>query len=1784
MSDFKGSARLASVFKANTKEKMGVSGKLFAAPTSLTDNHALLRNRDAQDQHPIEAITNLRPELDNRFDDAYVEKGYLILCKGEDTYKLGPFAGGGGGSGGGGNNAVLTFSNTTGWVYKTLAQNSDCILKATWSSLEDSMPTGSGILTVKVGGVVKYMENVGQGQVSVNVAEYLSAGSNTVKMSISDVYENTRTITFTIQIVALVLTSTFDSLAVYNSAIPFVYTPIGAVSKTVHILLDGQEIGSETITESGRQQTYIIPAQPHGSHSLMAYFEAEVDGDMVSSNVLYYDIICVEEGHTEPIIASTFRNNTAEQYIGFTIPYLVYDPVHIVTAVDLYANGELLRTISVDRTVQQWAYQPQTIGELALEIRCGDTVKRFELDVSASSMDVEATTRDLSLYLTAYGRSNGEANPATWGYNGIAAELSGFQFVSDGWVNDADGNDILRVQGDARVSIPARIFKNDFRTTGKTIEIEFETSKVMDYDTPIISCWSGGRGILITPQKVVFASEQVSLEVSYKEEEHVRVTFVIEKRTESRLVYLYLNGIMSGVVQYDTNDDFTQLEPVGISIGSNLCTTDIYCLRVYENNLTRIQVLNNWIADTQNGTEKLARYERNNIYDAYGVVDIDKLPSYLPVMIWEIPILPTYKGDKRNATSITFDDQVKPEQSFIAGVSQMNVQGTSSQYYYRKNFKIKFSNGLTVNGTVMPKYALRPGAIPEKEFTLKADVASSEGANNVELVRLYNDASKAYGIKTPPQLENGDLRVGIDGFPMVCFHNNGSETYFYGKFNFNNDKANESTFGFSEGDESWEVRNNTSNRVLFKSADFEGDDWQNDFEARYPDTDPAYVDTSRLAAMCAWVVSTDRDAVDTEEEKAARLAKFRDELEDWFDLDSSMFYYLFTELFLMVDSRAKNAFPTYWHETGKWFWLPYDMDTALGINNEGALVFGYHLEDTDELDGALVFNGQTSTFWCNLRDAFPAEIQAMYAKLRGQAFLNYNYVEGQFEEHQSKWSEAIFNEDSYSKYLEPLIKNNDNTYLEMLQGSKAQQRKWWLYNRFRYIDSKYNAGDALSDYIQLRGYSLDSITVEPYADIYASIKYGSYLVQTRALRGQAYTLEDPLDAVNDTEIYIYSASQLKSVGDLSGLKVGLCDLSRAVKLQGIKLGDGAESYSNPNLRALTFGNNELLKTIDCRNCINLGTGVTAAPDISGCIGVEEVYFEGTKITGIALPNGGVLRTLHLPDTIASLILQNLTRLTDLDLAGIRNITTLRVENTPAADDIAPQIVNQMPANSRIRLTGIHWELETDDILRKLLTMRGLDEYGNNTPTAVVTGRVNVPSISSALLMEINEAFPELVVVANDKPLYLISFLDYDNSVLYRQVVAEGDDVVNPVTAGYITAPTRTGTEDSGYAFRDFGTLPTNVHSNCTVYAVYDTTYRVQFMNDSTVYDTQWIVSGESATTPTPNPTKASTAQYTYTFINWDKSYTNVTEPLTVNAVYTATVRTYTVRFYNGSTLLQTVTNVPYGGSATYTGDTPVDETNGYAFEGWNPSPTNITGDTSCYAQFANPYQYAEIDDTWAQIFAAIDDGSYKTKYHIGNYKPLDLGFAGIINMQIVAMDADVKADGTGKAPITWIGEQLLARDHRMNPELAGDSGNRTEGTGAIGGWEKSEMRSWLKSTIKPLIPSEVRSRIVEVSKTTQICNSDETTTKNAITTDDVWIPSYREIMGGTGRESEGSYYSGVFNNKERRKKMMIHNSSTTKWFLRSTQGTRSFWAIANDGGHSTAFALSEFSVALGFCT
>lgn len=904
---------------------------LTSEVNDLDDDVTDLKSQVQQLEEAIENVS-IDPDdlgLEQDPDTYYVYPTY----KGVRSENGIPLAGGGGGGGGDIVDAVLTVTNTSGWLSKTIPAGSQCPISLSWSSIEDGASTGDGSIRITVNESVRTIYQIHQGNVSVDLSPYLTSGSNKVKVRISDTYDQGKTITFNISSIVLSISSSFDDTNVYDTgSFNYSYTPIGEVEKTVHFVVDGTDIGTQVTSISGRQVTYVIPGQSHGGHTLRVYFESTINGETVRSNELYYEFICVEDGNNSTIITSDFNETSMPQYTSIVIPFMIYNPADLTADVIIKINGNAVSSQTVDRTKHSFTYRANTAGSIIISIESSNTVKQIPLTITESEIDVEAETRDLALYLTSQGRSNQEADPAVWTYgtgdDQIACSFSGFSWTSDGWQTDKDGITVLRVSGDARVTIPYRPFATDSRVPGKTIELEFATRNVLDYDAVILSCFSGNRGISVTAQKAMLKSEQSEISTQYKEDEHVRIAFVIEKRAENRLLFIYINGIVSGVVQYPVDDDFAQVSPVDITIGSSDCTIDLYCIRIYDNNLTRYQIVDNWIADTQNGADMMDRYTHNNVYDTYGNVVIDKLPSDLPYMIIECAELPQYKGDKKTCSG-RYVDTLHPSKSFTFTGAQIDVQGTSSQYYARKNYKVKFNNGFdTPNGNIS-KYAMNADAIPVKTFCFKADVASSEGANNVELVRIFNEACP---YKTPAQVLNPKVRQGIDGFPMVIFWNNtvSNRTSFLGKYNFNNDKSTEDVFGLTSGDESWEIKNNTGNRVLWKSADYSGDDWLNDFEARYPDIDPPYTNPAQLAEFAAWALTTDRtaatgdalpspvtygsgtDAVTyTHDTADYRLAKFKAEAGNYMELESAMFFYLFTELFLMVDNRAKNAFPSF---------------------------------------------------------------------------------------------------------------------------------------------------------------------------------------------------------------------------------------------------------------------------------------------------------------------------------------------------------------------------------------------------------------------------------------------------------------------------------------------------------------------------------------------------------------------------------------------------------------------------------------------------------------------------------------------------------------------------------------------------------------------------------------------------------------------------------------------------------------------------------------------------------
>lgn len=475
-----------------------------------------------------------------------------------------------------------------------------------------------------------------------------------------------------------------------------------------------------------------------------------------------------------------------------------------------------------------------------------------------------------------------------------------------------------------------------------------------------------------------------------------------------------------------------------------------------------------------------------------------------------------------------------------------------------------------------------------------------------------------------------------------------------------------------------------------------------------------------------------------------------------------------------------------------------------------------------------------------------------------------------------------------------------------------------------------------------------------------------------------------------------------------------------------------------------------------------------------------------------------------------------------------------------------------------------------------------DQTGATEPTTDVLKNITADKSVYAAFEAIEKTY-DVKFYNADVLLYTDEDVEYGGTAAYS-----GNTPTKAETAQYTY--TFIGWNSNSSASTADDNALTNVTADRNVYAVFTATtrsYTVTFMNVSTLMDTQTVTYGGTAVYGGTTPTKAETSEYTYTFAGWNtnssastadaNALTNVTADRTVYAIFTAVSKGYTVYFYNGETLLETVTGVPSGGTATYTGATPTKS--GYIFDGWNPSNTNITADTSCYAQFKEDEMYESITDTWSEIIANIGNGTYSTRYQVGDTKKIDLGTEGEIIMQVVGIDADDLADNSGKAPMTWISKQLLKTSHRMNPSYS--SGK--EGTGALGGWEKTEMRSWLKNTVKPLIPETVRTAIKPVKKYTRICNVSGTSVNNVLTTDDVWIPSHQEVFGSFSKESSGVYYSSAFPDNASRIKSKV-GASAAWWLLRSAYSTNNFTLVDAGGSDYNIYASYTGGVALGFCT
>ena len=1259
----------------------------------------------------------------------------------------------------------------------------------------------------------------------------------------------------------------------------------------------------------------------------------------------------------------------ARQYNATDITYVVYDPNEVNATVSRYVDGESIGTQTLEKSVDVWSYKTADIGEKALKIECGITSVDIKLDVAELGITIQPVTAGLAFDFNPTGRSNNDKDKIWSDENtGVTMSVSdNFDWVNGGYQRDDNGDQYFCVKAGTFATINYNLFGSDYdpKALGKEFKFVFKTTNVKKRSSTFLSCieqttaedgTSTSVGIDMTVENTNIYARNKSIFVPYSEEDIIEFEFNINKDTDIPLLMTYEDGVANRPLIYASDSSFMQVEPKPIVIGSNDCDVHIYRMKAYDTSLSDKEILSNFIADARNADEMIARYERNDIYDENGALTPEVLAEKCPdlrIIMIDAPWFTNDKDDKVSGTTVRqiYKGGDPVYDNWTCTGARHSGQGTSSNKYgyAGRNIRLIMNDDeslFTFNGTdesgnpiTGKTVTLGKDSVPNAFWNIKVNIASSENQNNALFARRYNEfnpvvrAAKAKDPRVKDTMEFYNCVVFIrENESDLTKHRefNDNLWHFYAIGNVGDDKKTDKSrvndskdpkecvveitdydvplaeFPTGIGGDyiapaEWKSGNTAyDNLYSAYTYDEEGEFkafGAESYEFRYEMK--GITDDQRQFNIDAWRDFYKFVVTSTDEEFVANF-------ENYFILDSALYYYLFTERYLMVDNRAKNSF---WHrgrvyitqaqfnemgeEKAKGYIVDdakaainegyrwdlcffYDADTALGISNTGQLVLTYGQEDVDKYaNGEYIYRAAESNFFCRVRDLFADKLKGVFQSRESLRAWSANDLIKQWDEAQSQFPEELWRLDVERKYIRTYrgvsVDNSiagkpDPTFLEpMLNGRKKYQRRQFERNNELYFATKYVSTFAKDDFIRMRFTKPEgamitpdyTLYLTPYTDMYITAEFGNTApIVFRAKAGVEYPVVRKTASDTADIVLIYGASFIQAIGDLSRCYLREGNFSKATRLQSLTIGSNVEGYKNESLTQLALENNKLLEYLDIRQATELKTVI----DLSQCNNLIEFHAEGSGITGAIFANGGKLEKAYLP-AVASLTMKNLQYVDTFDVSSYGNLQRLVVENVPAINTY--NIVNASPLLNEVRLVGINWDetyyIEDTTILDRMMKMRGVDDNGYTIAKSVLTGYFYAYVVKEKELADYNNQWKFLTI--NQGTLveqFSVTFMNYNGEVLEVQYVDKGTAAVDPVTR---------------------------------------------------------------AENPIAIPTKESSVSTDYTFAGWDKALVNAFENQVITATYSETARTYTIK-YVSKTKVEQETVAPYGTTVLYDGETP----------------------------------------------------------------------------------------------------------------------------------------------------------------------------------------------------------------------------------------------------------------------
>lgn len=789
--------------------------------------------------------------------------------------------------------------------------------------------------------------------------------------------------------------------------------------------------------------------------------------------------------------------------------------------------------------------------------------------------------------------------------------------------------------------------------------------------------------------------------------------------------------------------------------------------------------------------------------------------------------------------------------------------------------------------------------------------------------------------------------------------------------------------------------------------------WDSSFEFRYDmgtkdgESFPGLEEQQELSKqvwidMYKWVITSSDE-------------EFQSHLGDWFIQESPLYWYLFTERYIMIDNRAKNSFYHYGkfyiseaeaeemgdeaqyytidnaaaaiHDGYRFELWNYDDDTALGIDNSGVLKIPYGKEDIDkDSNGAYIYNAAENIFWRRIRRLMGSQLTTLYDSTALTSCWSANNLINEFDRWQTQFPEELWRLDIERKYIRPYktgswdptnqVYKIDKTFLEgMANGRKRYQRRQFERDQEIYVATKYLQSAILSDSIEMRLATADpesvqvvpvndTIKITPYSDMYIRVTFGNTnTVSYRALAGTEYEVSPPFEITsrNTLQITVYAASRIQAFSDLSAFYIRDNNFSRATKLKTLVLGNPTPGYKNTAIESLGIGNNPLLEKLDIRNCPNLTGSLT----LSNCQNLTELYATNTAITSVSFPIGGKIETAYLPSTITNLTFRSIKKLTNLNIESYNNLETLLIDDSEIVNP-RELITNAESSLKSVTLSNIFWTAAEDGALTSIdllefLSSLYVEEDGNIIKNSTISGEIEIipasGKIQTSTINKYKNFWPDLTLIVAEADIqkqYKVTFVNSIPSV-------EGNDM---------TQVTNTLTNEVLYeAYVNEGDL---------ISSIGDPINKALSISDPRLNPQDYRYNYRIG-----NQSSGTYVAYSGWIDPVSKNLINRNAPINSNVVYQAkyqaTNRTFTIRWFkdqNSTVALDTAYSI-YGAEAVYSGGRmaaeAVNTSISRVFTGWDKSTGYITEDLDVYGTWENSRNSQIIGNEMADENSELGD-------------------------------------------------------------------------------------------------------------------------------------------------------------------------------------------------------------------